>query len=73
MNTWIIRTVLTFQSTKAAESNNLDVGNRYTQSWSPSQVGWIKFNTDVSRDKMNQKMTINYVCRYSIGRIIKKG
>lgn len=35
---------------QVARSNNLRVGKIFNQSWSSSQAGWTKFNTDSSKN-----------------------
>lgn len=45
---------------------------RHKQSWTPPSQHWIKYNTDASKNRMNNNTTISYVYRNTAGRIITK-
>lgn len=60
-------------SSKVAGSDSLDEGKTYVHhNWTPPPVGWIKFNTNAAKSRLNQKTALIFVCRGITGRTIKK-
>lgn len=49
----------------ASKSNNL-------KNWTPPRIGWIRYNTDISKSTFNPVTAISNVSRDSTGHIVKK-